>query len=86
MLLTFEKMSQLGKRHILLQSYAKIRGIPFMPLQVTMADSGEGQHPPPPPLFLHQTEARRDEKKYFCDCPNLPTYRGVASNLAYRGS
>ena len=47
MLLTFEKMSQLGKRHILLQRDAKIRGIPFMHLQVTMADSGEGQHPPP---------------------------------------
>ena len=71
MLLTFEKMSQLGKRHILLQRDAKIRGIPFMHLQVTMADSGEGQHPPPP-YFYTKLRPEGTKKNIFVTAQTYP--------------
>ena len=46
-----------------------------------MADPGEGPMgpallPPPPVIFLDQTEARRAEKKFSGDRPP-PTYLGV---------
>ena len=37
------------------------------PSTTSVADPGEG--PTPPPLFLDQTEARRDEKKIFKTSP-----------------
>ena len=45
MLLTFEIMSQV-KGISFCREMQKFEGTPFMHLQVTMADSGEGQAPP----------------------------------------
>ena len=82
MLLTFEIMSQV-KGISFCREMRKFEGSHLCIYKLQWQIQGRAR---PPPLFLHQTEARRDEKKYFCDCSNLPTYRGVASNLVYRGS
>ena len=48
----------------------------------TVADPGEGQGGPGPPLLLDQTEAKRPEKNFFGDCPPpLPLSTDAYKNI-----
>ena len=45
----------------------------------SVADQGERPHPPPPPLFLHQTESRRPEKNVSGPAPGRTYERRMKS-------
>ena len=55
-----------------------------MHLQVTVADPGQAPTLPPPPLlFLDQTEARRAGKKFSWVRPSPPPPEGLDPVLSY---
>ena len=84
MLLTFEIMSQV-KGISFCREMRKFEGSHLCIYKLQWQIQGRAR-PPPPPYFYTKLRPEGTKKKYFCDCSNLPTYRGVASNLAYRGS
>ena len=74
-----------GKRHILLQRDGKIlMRDSIYAFTSYSGGSRAGPHPPPPPLlFLDQTEARRAGKNVLESVPRPPPPEGLDPALSY---